>query len=92
MTEPRYFWVPSIAPGGMAFYTGDNFPAWKGNLFVGAMAGQALVRLVLDGDRVIAEERLLHDMRQRIRDVRNGPDGNIYFVAGNNLMRLVPAQ
>lgn len=90
MTEPIYYWVPSIAPGGMAFYTGELFPDWQGNLFVGAMAGQALVRLVLDGDRVVAEERLLHDMGQRIRDVRDGPDGALYIFAGNSLMKLVP--
>lgn len=92
MTEPVYYWVPSIAPGGMAFYTGDLFPEWRGNLFVGAMAGQALVRLVLDGDRVVAEERLLTDLRQRVRDVRSGPDGALYIFAGNSLMRLVPDQ
>jgi len=91
MTEPVYYWVPSIAPGGMAFYTGDAFPEWQGNLFIGAMAGQALVRLVLDGDRVVAEEHLLHDNRERIRDVRSGPDGAIYMFAGNALKRLVPA-
>ena len=90
MTEPVYYWVPSIAPGGMAFYTGDLFPEWQGNLFIGAMAGQALVRLVLDGDRVVAEERLLSDIGQRIRDVRSGPDGALYIFAGNSLMRLVP--
>jgi glucose/arabinose dehydrogenase len=55
------------------------------------MAGQALVRLVLDGDRVVAEEHLLHDNRERIRDVRSGPDGAIYMFAGNALKRLVPA-
>ena len=90
MTEPIYYWVPSIAPGGMAFYTGDAFPQWQGNLFIGAMAGQALVRLVLDGNRVVAEERLLDDMGLRIRDVRNGPDGALYLFAGNSLLKLTP--
>ncbi len=90
MTEPIYYWVPSIAPGGMAFYTGDLFPQWRGNLFVGAMAGQALVRLELDGERVVSEEHLLHENRERIRDVRSGPDGAIYIFAGNSLKRLVP--
>jgi len=90
MTEPIYYWVPSIAPGGMAFYTGDLFPQWRGNLFVGAMAGQALVRLELDGERVVREERLLHENGERIRDVRSGPDGAIYIFAGNSLKRLVP--
>ena len=59
--EPIYYWVPSIAPSGMMFYTGDMFPEWKGNLFIGAMAGQHLVRLVLNGERVVAEEQLLAD-------------------------------
>jgi glucose/arabinose dehydrogenase len=88
--EPRYFWVPSIAPSGMMFYTGDLFPAWQGDLFVGAMAGQHLVRLVLDGDSVIAEEKLLEDRGWRIREVKQGPDGAIYVFAGNQLVRLVP--
>jgi len=90
MTEPIYYWVPSIAPGGMAFYTGNLFPQWRGNLFVGAMAGQALVRLELDGERVVSEEHLLHENGERIRDVRSGPDGAIYIFAGNSLKRLVP--
>jgi glucose/arabinose dehydrogenase len=88
--EPVYFWVPSIAPSGMAFYTGDLFPDWKGNLFVGALAGQHLVRLVLDGDKVIAEEKLLADREQRVRDVRQGPDGALYVLAGDTLLRLTP--
>ncbi len=89
--EPRYFWVPSIAPSGMMFYTGDLFPDWKGNLFVGALAGQQLVRLELNGDRVIAEEKLLLDLKQRIRDVRQGPDGAVYLLTtGGQLLRLTP--
>jgi glucose/arabinose dehydrogenase len=88
--EPIYFWVPSIAPSGMMFYTGDMFPDWKGNLFVGAMAGQHLVRLVLNGDRVVAEEKLLTDLKQRIREVRQAPDGSIYVFAGAGLLRLTP--
>jgi glucose/arabinose dehydrogenase len=88
--EPRYYWVPSIAPSGMAFYTGNLFPDWKGNLFVGAMAGAALVRLELDGDRVVAEERLLTDLKKRIREVRQGPDGALYIFAGDALLRLSP--
>jgi glucose/arabinose dehydrogenase len=86
--EPRYYWVPSIAPSGMAFYTGNLIPEWKGNLFVGAMAGAALVRLVLDGDKVVAEERLLTDLKKRIREVRQGPDGALYIFAGDSLLRL----
>ena len=78
--EPRYFWFPSIAPSGMMFYTGNLFPQWKDNLFVGCMSAtlpcQGLVRLVLDGDKVVAEERLLLDRRQRVRDIRQAADGS----------------
>jgi glucose/arabinose dehydrogenase len=88
--EPRYFWVPSIAPSGMMFYSGNLFPAWKGNLFVGAMAARHLVRLVLDGDKVVAEEKLLEGRDWRIREVKQGPDGAIYVFAGNRLVRLAP--
>ena len=88
--EPVYYWVPSIAPSGMTFYTGDQFPEWKGNLFVGAMAGQHLVRLVLNDNRVVAEEKLLVDRKQRIREVRQGPDGNLYIFLGTDLVRLTP--
>ncbi len=91
--EPIYFWVPSIAPSGMMFYTGDLFPAWKGNLFVGAMSaehGHQLVRLVLNGDRVAAEERLLAERKARIRQVRQAPDGSIYVIAGSEIWRLTP--
>jgi aldose sugar dehydrogenase len=89
--EPVYFWVPSIAPSGMMFYTGDLFPEWKGNLFVGALAGQHLARLVLNGERVVAEESLLTDFKQRIRDVRQGPDGAVYLLTtGGGLVKLTP--
>ena len=95
MEQPRYFWVPSIAPSGMAFYTGDAFPAWKGNVFVGALVGQRLVRLELDGEVVKHEERLLGDLRERIRDVRAGPDGLLYVLTDNSngrVLRLEPAR
>jgi glucose/arabinose dehydrogenase len=88
--EPIYYWVPSIAPSGMMFYTGDLFPEWKGNLFVGAMAGQHLVRLVLNGERVVAEEKLLTDRKERVRYVRQGPDGSIYIISGASIQRLTP--
>ena len=88
--EPLYVWVPSIAPSGMMFYTGERFAQWRGNLFVGALAGKALVRLVLDGERVVAEERLLHDLDLRVRDVRQGPEGAVYVLAGDRLLRLTP--
>jgi glucose/arabinose dehydrogenase len=88
--EPIYYWVPSIAPSGMTFYSGSAFPEWQGNLFIGAMAGQHLVRLVLSGERVVAEEKLLLDRKQRIREVRQGPDGNLYLFLGTDLVRLTP--
>jgi glucose/arabinose dehydrogenase len=88
--EPAYFWVPDIAPSGMLFYTGDKFPEWKGNLFIGALERQALVRLVLKGDRVVAEERLLVDLKMRVRDIRQGPDGAIYLLSSAGLLRLTP--
>jgi glucose/arabinose dehydrogenase len=90
--EPIYYWVPSIAPSGMLFYTGDMFPEWKGNLFVGAMAGQHLVRLVLKGERVVAEEQLLTEQKQRIREVRQAPDGSIYILQGASIVRLSPTK
>ena len=93
MEQPIYYWDPSIAPSGMAFYTGNLFPEWKGNLFVGALAGQALHRLVLDGETVVGEERLLADLRERIRDVRDGPDGALWVLtdsAEGRVLRIVP--
>ena len=95
MEQPIKYWVPSIAPSGMAFYGGDLFPAWKGSLFVGALAGQMLVRLSLDGDKVTGEERLLQGLRERIRDVRAGPDGAIYLATDNSagrILKVVPAK
>ena len=89
MEQPRYFWVPSIAPSGMVFYSGDAFPAWKGNLFVGALAGQRLVRLELDGVAVKHEERLLGELSERIRDVRAGPDGLIYVLTDSSSGRIL---
>ena len=88
--QPLYYWVPSIAPSGMMFYTGDLFPEWKGNLLVGAMVDQALVRLVLNGERVTAEERLLTERKQRVREVRQGPDGAVYVLSGPQLLRIAP--
>ena len=93
MEQPVYFWTPDIAPAGIAFYTGRLFPAWQGNLFVAEMVGRTLARLVLDGERVIAEERLLTDLNTRIRAVNEGPDGALYVMTdGNNgkILRLVP--
>ena len=78
MQQPRYFWRPSIAPSGLMFYTGDMFPEWQGNLFVTSLSGQHISRLVLDGDLVIGEERLLVERGKRIRELRQGPDGALY--------------
>ncbi|HEY7656502.1 MAG TPA: PQQ-dependent sugar dehydrogenase [Burkholderiales bacterium] len=94
MAQPLYYWVPSIAPSGMAFYDGARFPGWRGDLFVGALRDQMLVRLKLDGEKVVKEERLLKNTIGRIRDVRNGPDGLIYLLTDEPrgmLARLEPA-
>ena len=80
MEQPAYHWTPSIAPSGMAFYTGDAFPDWRGNLLVGSLKFALLVRLELDGTRVVREERLLKGLGERIRDVRQGPDGLVYLL------------
>ena len=91
--EPVYFWVPSIAPSGMTFYTGDLFPQWKGNLFIGAMSaqwGMQLVRLVLDGNKVVGEERLLTEPKRRFRDLRQGPDGALYAIASDSILKITP--
>jgi len=93
MEQPIKYWVPSIAPSGMAFYTGTLFPAWKGSLFIGALAGKMLVRLSLDGDKVTGEERLLGELGERIRDVRQGPDGALYLLTDSSsgrILRLTP--
>ena len=93
MEQPIHYWVPSIAPSGMAFYTSTKFPEWKNSLFIGALAGQHLARLTLDGDRVIAEEKLLTELGQRIRDVRQGPDGYVYVLTDDRngkLYRIAP--
>ena len=95
MEQPIKYWVPSIAPSGMAFYQGELFPAWRGNLLVGALAAQILVRLTLDGETVTGEERLLQGLRERIRDVRAGPDGAIYLATDNSagrILRVSPAK
>jgi glucose/arabinose dehydrogenase len=76
---PVHYWDPSIAPSGMVFYTGDRYPQWKGNLFVGALVQKHLARLVFDGDKVVEEEKLF-DGYARIRDVRQGPDGYLYIL------------
>jgi glucose/arabinose dehydrogenase len=94
MEQPLKYWVPSIAPSGMAFYTGNLFPAWRGNLFVGALAAQLLVRLEVKGATVGTQEQLLHELDERIRDVRQGPDGALWLLTDNSagrILRVVPA-
>jgi len=94
MAQPLHYWVPSIAPSGMAFYDGDRFPRWRGDLFVGALRGQVLVRLRLDGEKIVKEERMLEGTVGRIRDVRQGPDGYLYLLTDDSdgaLIRLEPA-
>ncbi|WP_291841849.1 PQQ-dependent sugar dehydrogenase [Maricaulis sp.] len=93
MEQPIWFWDPSIAPSGMAFYQGDGFERWQGDLFVGALAGSMLIRLEIEGDRVISTEELLTDPGERIRDVASGPDGHLYVLTDATdgaVLRLVP--
>lgn len=93
MEQPVYYWDPVIAPSGMTFYEGGLFPEWRGNLFVGALGGQHIARLVLDGGRVVGEERLLEGGGERIRDVITGPDGAIYAATDESpgrILRIVP--
>jgi glucose/arabinose dehydrogenase len=88
--QPLKVWLPtSIAPSGMAFVTSDRYPGWKGSLLVGALRGEVLVRLTLDGRRIIGEEQLLKNLNARIRDVRQGPDGYIYVVTDSNDGRVI---
>lgn len=80
LEQPVYYWDPVISPSGMAIHTGRGAPAWAGNVFIGGLSSTALVRLVLDGDRVVGEERLLTDRGERIREVVEGPDGALYLL------------
>jgi len=97
MEQPLYYWDPVIAPSGMTFYTGSLFPAWKGSLFIGGLGSTNLVRLSLNGERIVGEERLLTDLtpgRERIRDVRQGPDGALYLITDSptaRILKLAPA-
>jgi glucose/arabinose dehydrogenase len=96
MEQPRYYWDPVIGPSGMAFYTGSLFPQWKGSLFVGGHQTEDLVRLTLDGENIVGEERLLTDLkpkREKIRDVRQGPDEALYLLTDSSagrMLKLVP--
>lgn len=96
MEQPIYYWDPVIAPSGMVFYTGTLFPAWKGSLFIGGLGSTNLVRLTLEGEKVVGEERLLKDLQpkaERIRDVEQGPDGALYVLTDSKagrMLKLVP--
>ena len=94
MEQPVYYWDPVIAPSGMAFYTGEAFPGWQGSVLIGSLRPGLLVRLTLEDGRVAREERYLGDLRERIRDVRQGPDGLLYLLTDSRdgrLLRVMPA-
>ena len=97
MESPKHFWVPSIATSGLMIYTGDKFPAWRGNIFVGGLGGEQLARLTIDGQTVLNEETLFQRMG-RVRDVRQGPDGYVYLAiddrrgGATGIVRLEPAE
>ena len=93
MQQPLHYWDPSIAPSGMTFYSGKLYPKWKGDLFVGALAGSKLVRLDIENGVVVGEETFLEELGERIRDVREGPDGEIYLLTDNSegrILKFVP--
>lgn len=93
LEQPIYYWDPVIAPSGATFYSGKLVPEWKGNLFVAGLAGEHISRLVLNGQRVVGEERLLLEQRQRIRDVQEGQDGALWVVTDHvdgKILRVTP--
>jgi glucose/arabinose dehydrogenase len=93
MEQPVYYWDPVISPSGMILYTADLVPEWHGNFFVGGLSSRALVRLVVEGDRVVGEERLLRDLGARIREVVQGPDGALYLLTDDTdgkLLKVTP--
>ena len=94
MEQPVKYWVPSISPSGAVFYTGKLFPKWDGSLFTGALSGRMLVRLTVNGHAITGEERLLQNLNERIRDVRQGPDGALWLLTDNSagrILRVTPA-
>ena len=94
MEQPAKYWVPSISPSGATFYTGKLFPKWSGSLFAGALSGRMLVRLTVNGHAVTGEERLLQNLHERIRDVRQGPDGALWLLTDSSagrILRVTPA-
>lgn len=93
LEQPVYYWDPVISPSGMTIYSGELFPEWKGNIFIGGLSSKALVRLVLKNDRVAGEERMLIDRKERIREVVQGPEGSLYLLTDDGdgkLLQLVP--
>ncbi len=95
MEQPVYYWDPVIAPSGLLIYSGDKFPQWKGNFLIGGLASMALVRLEMNGDRVVKEERYLGELHERIRDVVQGLDGYIYVITDSpsgRILRGVPSK
>jgi glucose/arabinose dehydrogenase len=93
MEQPVYYWTPVISPSGMIVYTGDLFPEWRGNFFIGGLSSRALVRLDVQGDRVVGEERLLTDLRARIREVVQGPEGALFLLtdaSDGKILKVTP--
>src|SRR5690606_11952699 len=93
LEQPVWAWVPSIAPSGMLFYGGTLWPQWRGSLFSGALQGRMVARLTLDANRIISEERLLVGSNERIRDLREGPDGALWLINDSDdgrIMRMIP--
>ena len=95
MVDPERVWVPSIAPSGLALYRGDRFPAWRGDLFVGALVDREVRRLDLEDGAIVGEQRLFGELEERIRDVRSAPDGFLYLLTDSEaglLVRVRPAE
>ena len=93
MTQPVYYWDPVVSPSGLAIYKGNLVPEWRGNLFLAGLSSQALVRLVMQNDRVVGEERLLKDVGERLRHVVEGPDGALYVLTDaddGRVLRVAP--
>jgi aldose sugar dehydrogenase len=93
LEQPVYYWDPVISPSGLAIYSGNLFPDWKGNFFIGGLSSKSLVRLVIENDRVAGEERLLTDLNERIREVVQGPDDALYLLTDDKngkLLKLTP--
>ena len=93
MEQPVYYWDPVISPSGMTIYTGNLFPEWRNNVFIGGLSARALVRLRMHNDRAVGEEHLLKDRNQRIREVVQGPDGALYLLTdetNGKLLKITP--